>query len=190
MRATNSKDLCTDESAPLKMGPIRRVRTARRAAFLISFFLGSTMLLVCSLGCAPSSSGDGKQTGSDSSAPNGLPELSEEIIHERINETRVWEVPEENGTADPIVWNFDHNEPKQIRVVERQMDGTRATIVLDIKTSSAPNARNPRQLAGQIRTEWELETGWVLRRWEIIRTENISMKYRNLPKQPPQNSNS
>jgi hypothetical protein len=73
--------------------------------------------------------------------------------------------------------------------VEKQVNGNGATIVLDITTTSSPGTRNPRQLAGQIRTEWKLRTGWVLRQWEIVKTENISMKYKNLPKPPAQNSN-
>jgi hypothetical protein len=181
----------TNEFLPLMTAPLRRVRNVPRAAFLLSsLFLGLILLLTGSSGCAPSSSqGDGKQNGSASSTSNEVPELTEEVIRERINETRVREVPEENGAADPIVWNFYEEEPKEITVVEKQIEGGRATIVLDIKTGSAPNVRNPRQLAGQIRTHWELKTGWVLRRWEIVRTENISMKYRNLPKPPAQNSN-
>jgi hypothetical protein len=118
-----------------------------------------------------------------------LPELTEETIREQINETRVWEVPEENGAAEPITWNFDEDEPKEIAVVEKQVEAERAMIVLDIKTRSAPGWRNPRSLEGQIRTQWELRTGWVLRKWEIVKTENISMKYKNLPKPPAQNSN-
>ncbi|MGC2238410.1 MAG: hypothetical protein WA584_19805 [Pyrinomonadaceae bacterium] len=118
-----------------------------------------------------------------------MPELTDEIIRERLNDARVWEVPEENGIAEPIAWNFDENEPKEITVVEKKMEGARATIILDIKTRSAPNMRNPRSLAGQIRTEWELKTGWALRKWEIVDTENISMKYRNIPNPPAQNSN-
>lgn len=147
------------------------------------------MLLACSFGCAPSSSpGDGAQS-SPASASNDLPELTEDVIREQLNDSRVREVPEENGTAEPITWNFDYEEPKEITVVEKQMDGERATIVLDIKTRSGPGWRNPRALAGQIRTHWELRTGWVLRKWEIVKTENISMKYKNLPKPPAQNSN-
>ncbi len=169
---------------------IRRVRNLPQAIFSLSSFLGLTLLLACSFGCAPSSSpGDGSQSGSASSASNDLPELTEEIIRERINDTRVREVPEENGTAEPISWSFDEDEPKEIRVVEKQTEGESATIVLDIKTGSAPNARNQRNLAGQIRTKWELQTGWVLRKWEIVETENISMKYKNLLKPPAQNSN-
>ena len=190
MRATNRKNMCIDVVLPLTMRSIRHFRNGPRATFLPSSFLGLALLLACSLGCGPSSSqGGGNQSPSASSASNDLPEITEEVIRDRINHTRVREVPEENGTAEPIIWNFDEKEPKEFAVVEKQMDGERATIVLDIKTSSAPDARNPRHLAGQIRTQWELKTGWVLRQWEIIRTENISMKYRNLPKPPAQNSN-
>jgi hypothetical protein len=119
-----------------------------------------------------------------------MPELTEDVVRERINQARVRQIPEENGTAEPISWSFYEEEPKEITVVEKKIEGERATIVLDIKTRSTPNARNPRTLAGQIRTEWELQTGWVLRKWEIVKTENISMKYKNLPKPPAQNSNS
>lgn len=150
-----------------------------RTTILFSSFLGLVLLLTCSFGCAPPSSPES----------NALPELNEEIIRERINETRVWEVPEETGTAEPIAWNFEENEPKEITVVDKKVDGVRATIILDIKTGSATGVRNPRSLAGQIRTEWELKTGWALRRWEIVNTENISMKYRNILKPPAQNSN-
>jgi len=134
-------------------------------------------------GCAPAPKGDAKQAPSASSS-NAMPEITDELIRERINRARVRDVPEESGSGEPISWSFHESEPKEIAVVEKQMDGKRATIVLDIKTSSAPRARNPRNLAGQIRTEWELQTGWDLRQWEIVGTENISMKYRNLPKPP------
>ena len=156
-----------------------------RRTFPLTAFLA--LLICCSFGCAPSNSaGD---TAQNSAASTDIPELSDEIIRERINDTGVWDVPEENGKGEPISWRFDEDEPKEIAVVERKIDGTRATIVLDIKTRSAPGWRNPRALAGQIRTEWKLETGWALRQWEIKRTENISMKYKNLPKPDAQNSN-
>ncbi len=168
---------------------VRHVRNATRRTFSLSSFLGLALLLACSFGCAPSSSQlDSKQNPPDS-ALNNLPELTEEVIRERINGTRVRQVPEENGTAEPISWSFDEEEPKEIAVVQKQMEGERATIVLDIKTTSAPGARSPKYMAGQIRTKWELQTGWALRKWEIVETENISMKYKNLPKPPAQNSN-
>ena len=189
MQATNRKDMGIDEFLPLTIGSLRHVRNVPRATFSLSSFLGLALLLACSFGCAPSSSqGDGKQSP-PASASNELPELTEEMIRERINDAGVREVPEENGTAEPISWSFDEEEPKEIAVVEKQMEGERATITIDIKTQSAPGARSPKYLAGQIRTKWELQTGWVLRKWEIVKTENISMKYKNLPKPPAQNSN-
>lgn len=157
----------------------------RRTTLFLSSILGIALLLGCG-GPPSSSTGDGSAPSSGSTV---LPEITDELIHERINDAWVREVPEENGAAEPISWNFDHNEPKEITVVEKQIDDTRATIVLDIKTGSAPRARANRSLAGQIRTEWELRTGWVLRRWEIVDTENISMKYKDLPKKPEDNSN-
>jgi len=168
---------------------MRHVRNVPRRRFLLSSFLGLALLLACSFGCAPSSPGDGKQNGSASSASNDLLEITDETLREEINDAYVREVPEENGAGEPINWSFDEEEPKEFTVVEKQIEGERATIIIDIKTTSAPGARTPRQLAGQIRTKWELQTGWVLRRWEIVETENISMKYKNLPKPPASNSN-
>ena len=154
--------------------------------FPLATFLFLVMILG-TFGCGgPSSSTD---TGSGDSSTS-IPEITDELIYERINDAWIREVPEESGTAEAISWNFDHDEPKEITVVEKQLDGTKATIVLDIKTGSAPRARANRILAGQIRTEWELRTGWVLRRWEIVDTENISMKYKDLPKTTDANSNS
>jgi hypothetical protein len=172
-----------DEFLQLTMKLTRRFRNIPRSSCLLSTFLGLALLLAGSSGCAPSKTSD--------SASGDIPELTEEVIRERINDAAVWEVPEENKAAEPISWRFDEDEPKEITVVEKKMDGTRATIVLDIKTGTAPNRRNPRSLAGQIRTEWELKTGWALRRWAITETENISMKYKDLPKPSPpaQNSN-
>lgn len=146
-------------------------------------FLVSAALIAGSIGCAPPY----QPSGSDPSAPDGgaIPELSDEVIRDRINGARVYEVPPEGPTGGPISWGFDEDEPKEITIVDKQINGLRATVVLDIKTQSSPRANIRRALAGQIRTEWELKTGMVLRRWEIVRTENISMKYKDLPKPSP-----
>ena len=185
MQATRAKGICT----PRTMRSIRHVRAVPPPTFLLLSSLSLALFLACSFGCAESSSpGDGK-SGGPANASSDLPELTEDIIRERINQTRVRQVPEENGTAEPISWGFYEEEPKEITVVEKQVEGATATVVLDIKTQSTPRAREQRYLAGQIRTEWELQTGWVLRKWEIVRTENISMKYRNLPKPTDQTSN-
>jgi hypothetical protein len=141
--------------------------------------------LVIAIACGgPPSSQNGGQS-STSSGSQEIPELSDEMIRERINGARVREVLPESGTGEPVPWGFDEDEPKEITVVDKQMNGTRATIILDIKTQTSPRARNLRYVFGKMKTEWELETGWVLRRWNIVRTENISMKYRDAPKPTP-----
>ena len=193
MRATNAKDMRPVEFLTQALRLIRRVWhvwNMPRGAFTLSSFLGLAMLLACLFGCAPSSSsqGDGKQNSS-ASGSNELPEITDETLGKEINDVYIREVPEENGAGEPISWRIDEDEPKEFTVVEKQMEGDRATIIIDIKTESAPGARAPRYLAGQIRTKWELQTGWALRTWEIVETENISMKYKNLPKPPAENSN-
>ncbi|HSU26363.1 MAG TPA: hypothetical protein VLI65_10300 [Pyrinomonadaceae bacterium] len=188
MPAISAKDMGAGEFLPSKIDADPKARCVPRSVcMVVSSFLGLVLLLTCSFGCAPrSSSGNGVQ-GQPDSTSNDMPEITEQTIRERINGAHVGNVPEENGAGEPIGWNFHESEPKELAVVDKQMNGTHATLLLDIKTRTSPNARTPRSLAGEIRTEWELQTGWVLRRWEIVRTENISMKYKNLPKEPPNN---
>ncbi|HVF29581.1 MAG TPA: hypothetical protein VNA22_01375 [Pyrinomonadaceae bacterium] len=147
-----------------------------------SKILATVLLLGLWFGCGgpPASPGDGA-----SGSSTEVPEITDDLINERINDAWIRDVPSEDGTAPPISWNFDYDEPKEVKVVEKQMNGDQATIVLDIKTSSAPRARANRQLAGQIRTKWRLKTGWVMRRWEIVDSDNISMKYKDLPMPSP-----
>jgi len=186
MQAINSKNMRKGKILPLLKKRARRIFIVpRRTFFLLSVLF---LLIACSFGCAPSLQNNGNQSSSAGES-NDLPDVTEDLIRERINDAFVRRVPEENAAAEPISWNFDEDEPKEITVVEKKIDGTRATIILDIKTTSSPRAREPRQLAGQIRTDWELKTGWALRRWEIVETENISMKYKVLPKPSAQNSN-
>ena len=180
------KVMRADEFSSSTLRPPGHVHNLPRTTSLIAF-LAALLLLAGSFGCGPPSPQGGQ--GPSASGPNGLPDITDDLIRERINDAWVREVPPESGTGQPISWGFDENEPKEITVLEKQMNGTKATIVLDVKTSSAPRARNQRQLAGQVRTEWELRTGWALRKWEIVDTENISFKYKDLPTPPEQNSN-
>ncbi len=189
MPATNEKNMNADKFSMPTISSIRRVRQIRdapRTTFLLASFLGLTLLLG-SFGCAPSASpGDGKQSGSASATD--IPEITDEKLRQEINDAYLRAVPEDTGTGEPISWRFDEDEPKEFTVVEKQLNGDRAIIVLDIKIQSAPGARSPKYLTGQIRTKWELQTGWALRTWEIVEAENISMKYKNLPKPPATNS--
>ena len=157
--------------------PATRLVTLLNMRSVFSVFLCVGTLCCWLAACAPPPRGDTGETGSEE-----IPELTRGTIEDEINDARVFDVLPESGTGEPISWGFDSDEPKEIKVVDQKIDGDRATIVLDIKTHSAPRSRIMRELAGQLRTDWELHTGWVIRRWEMVHTENISMKYKDLPK--------
>jgi hypothetical protein len=169
---------------PSKCRATRSVRNKEemlRAIVLISGLLGFVTLNGCG--------GPAMSSQDPSAASSDVPELTSEVIRERINGVRVGEIPDESGSGQKISWRFFDEEPKEITVVEKKVEGPTATVVLDITTRSGPRAREPKYLTGQIRTQWKLTTGWVLRRWEIDDAENISMKYKNLPAPSPENSN-
>lgn len=141
---------------------------------LIFLFL---LVLACSCACSASESDHNPRV--QSRASNDRPQITEEKIRQRIVGEFVRDVPEENNAAQPIDWSFLENEPKEFTVVEQQTDGDRATVVIDMRTGTSPLARDQRRLAGRLRLHWQLQTGWVMRRWEIVEVENISMKYKN-----------
>lgn len=154
------------------------VRTIMRRIFPLLVMLVSIAALAA---CGPPA----RSVDNGDASSEELPEVTKDIIDERINDARVYDVLPESGTGDPIPWSFQQDEPKEISVVEQHVNGPHATIILDIKTTSAPHSYVQRVLSGRISTEWQLKTGWALRRWEIVETKNISMKYRDLPKSTP-----
>lgn len=125
-------------------------------------------------------------SNSPSASGEQPPELTDDLIRERINGMRVEDIPEDGGSGEPIGWRFYDDEPKEINIVEKQINGTSATVVLDIQTTSSPRSREKKYLAGHIRVHLELQRGMVLRRWEVIDTENLTMKYKKLPPSSPQ----
>lgn len=107
------------------------------------------------------------------------PEITLEDIGEDINGKQV-EVPAEGGASEPSSWQFLANEPKEIEILEKQLAGNRATVVVDMRTRTSPRAEEQgyaKRLAGRLRLHYELQTHFVLRKWEIVRIENISFAY-------------
>lgn len=107
------------------------------------------------------------------------PEITVEKIREDINGRRV-SVPAEDGAAEPSNWRFHPNEPKEIEIVEKHLAGDKATLVIDMRTRTSPRAEQrgmTKKLAGRLRLHYELQSGFVLRKWEIVRIENISFAY-------------
>ena len=107
------------------------------------------------------------------------PEIPLENIREDINGQRV-SLPAEGGASEPASWRFFLNEPKEIDVLDKQLAGDKATVVIDLRTRTSPRAEQQgitKKLAGRLRLHYELKSYFVVRKWEIVRIENISFKY-------------
>lgn len=107
------------------------------------------------------------------------PEITLEKIREDLNGQRV-SVPAEGDASEPSSWRFFPNEPKEMEILEKQLAGDQATFLIDLRTRTSPRAEqqgHTRRLAGRLRRHYELQTGLVLRKWEIVRIENISFVY-------------
>ncbi len=142
----------------------------------IATILVATLAFMC--GCA---------AGHEASPPppDPGPALTDEKIRETIYDAGVEDVPEVTGAAKPITWFFERDEPLEVTIVDRQAETTKATVVVDVATRSAPRSRNPVALSGRIRLHYELRTEFILRRWRIVRVDNVSMTYREEPKPYP-----
>ncbi|HEX8474878.1 MAG TPA: hypothetical protein VF666_12675 [Pyrinomonadaceae bacterium] len=107
------------------------------------------------------------------------PEITVETIREDINGERV-EVLAEGGASEPSSWQFYGPEPKEIEILEKQVAGDRATLVIDMRTRTSPRSEqqgNTKKLAGKLRLHYELQSGLAMRKWEIVQIENISFTY-------------
>jgi hypothetical protein len=107
------------------------------------------------------------------------PEITAERIRESLNGERV-SVPAEDGTAEPASWRFFPAEPKEIEILEKQQAGDRATIVVNLRTRTSPRAEErgiTKKLAGTLRLHYELRRYVAVRKWEIVRIENLTFAY-------------
>jgi hypothetical protein len=130
----------------------------------------------------------GGQPRTNSAASDERPELKAENIREDINGKWV-KVPAADGKSKPLdPWVFDPSEPKQIEIVEQKIEGDRATFLVNMQTRTTPRSRNPVSLSGQLRLHYELQSGLVLRSWEIADVENVSFTY--VKETPPPDANS
>ncbi len=112
-------------------------------------------------------------------AEDRRPEITLEKIREGINGQRVT-VPAEDGASEPSSWRFFPDEPKEIEIVEKQLSGDKAALVIDMKTRTSPLTEQrgiTKKLAGRLRLHYELQSGFALRKWEIVGIENISFAY-------------
>ncbi len=107
------------------------------------------------------------------------PDITVETILEDLNRQRV-NVPAEDGTAETSSWRFFPNEPKEVKILEKQVAGDKAIIVIDLRTGTSPRAEQQgikKRLAGKLRLHYELKSYFVVRKWDIVGMENISFSY-------------
>jgi hypothetical protein len=122
------------------------------------------------------------------SAGDQLPEITLDSLREDLNGEWV-KVPAADGKSKPLnPWVFNHSEPKEIKILEQKTEGETPIFLIEISTRSAPNSKTHYSLSGQLRLHYRLDSGLVLRKWEIEQIENISFKYVN--EQPPPDANS
>ena len=107
------------------------------------------------------------------------PEITVETILEDLNGQRV-DVPPEDGASETASWRFFANEPKEIEILEKQLAGDKAILVINLRTRTSPRAEQQgikKRLAGKLRLHYELQSYLVVRKWEIAGMENISFAY-------------
>jgi hypothetical protein len=102
-----------------------------------------------------------------------------ETILEDINGQRV-NLPAEDGASQTSSWRFFLNEPKEIEILEKQLAGDKAILVIHVRTRTSPRAEQQgikKTLAGKLRLHYELQSYLVVRKWQIVGMENISFAY-------------
>jgi hypothetical protein len=87
---------------------------------------------------------------------------------------------EQDGASEPSSWRFLLNEPKEIEILEKQLASDKATLLINLRTRTSPRAEQKgitKRLAGNLRLHYELKSYFLVRKWEIVRIENISFNY-------------
>jgi hypothetical protein len=145
----------------------------------------TTALLLLALAGFAAGCGGGNSAGGPtlSATPERRPELDLETVKRAVNGSWVEDVPAADGKGKPQDWRFFYNEPKEMEIVEQKVEGDAATVVVNMKTRSAPRSPVQMSLEGQLRLHMRLETEVFIREWDVVEVENISFKY--TMQQPP-----
>ena len=97
------------------------------------------------------------------------------IGHPKINEAQIGTDLVGKNTGEGLLgWKFEKDEPREIAVLQRDYSGEKATIVIDIKTESAPGRFSRQKWAGKLRLHYE----WVAGVWTLVQVENLDFKER------------
>jgi len=152
------------ESLPHSGFQVEDVLVSRRAFSLLLLSILSALAGACG----------GGQPEEDKRPEITLDKIREDLDGERGS------VVAEDGTSAPSSWRFFTNEPKEIEILENQPAGDQATIVIDLRTRTSPRAEEQgikKKLAGKLRLYYELHSYVAVRKWEIVRIENLTFAY-------------
>jgi hypothetical protein len=132
-----------------------------------------SLLLLVSLSASAGACGGGQPVEEQ------RPEITTEKIREDLNDERV-EVPADDVTSESSIWRFFPAEPKEVEIVEKHLAGDQATLVVNVRTRTSPRSEQQgyrKILAGRLRLYYELRSYVVVRKWEIVRIENLTFAY-------------
>ena len=100
-----------------------------------------------------------------------------EIAVEKISRDlvgRVVPITELAGDGTPTDWTFEAEEFKQVEIVDTQINGNTATIVIFMTTrNNAGPEDDAVQVSGKLQLRYEREGG----RWNLKTIENLTFRY-------------
>jgi len=93
--------------------------------------------------------------------------------HPKINlETIQRDIVGKTTGAGIETWTFDENELREISILESKYEGDKATIIIDMKTQSAPGSLMKSKMAGKLCLHYE----WIAEEWKLNQVENLAFK--------------
>ena len=96
----------------------------------------------------------------------------EKIVRDVVG--RVVPITEVTGDGTPTDWTFEADEFKQVEIVETQVTGNTASIVIFMTTRNNPEPKEDAvQVSGKLQLRYERESG----RWNLKAIENLTFRY-------------
>jgi hypothetical protein len=95
------------------------------------------------------------------------------LDHPKITEEQLGKDIVGKNTGEGILsWQFEKDEPREIKILETHYSGNKATIIIDMKTESAPRSLTHTKMSGRLRLQYE----WIANEWNLVQVENLTFK--------------
>jgi hypothetical protein len=144
------------------------------AANLLRLLLSALLLLGALAACGESPSdaaGSANVRAADQGgSQNDIP--VEKVVRDVVG--RVVPITEASGEGAPTDWTFEADEFKQVEIVESQLTGNTASIVIFMTTRNNPGPNEDAvQVSGKLQLRYERANG----RWNLKAIENLNFRY-------------